>query len=191
MKYLTILWAFALVALHTSFIYAQAPGSKQFRKQFLALINKTRAVGCDCGNTHMPPAPPLVWNDDLEKAAKGHAKDMASKKYFNHISKDGRDAMARAEDAGYKHDGYQSFTVGENIAQGQMSIEQVTNGWFHSEGHCRNLMNPDFKEVGIWVTNQYWVQDFGGRVEFSPAMKQMIKNGKAHIIRSSARQEHH
>jgi uncharacterized protein YkwD len=188
MKYFIFLCGFVLM-LHTSNIYAQAPGTDKFKIKFLALINKTRAEGCSCGATHMPPAPPLVWNDELEKAAKGHAKDMASRKYFSHTGKDGRDAMARAEDAGYKHNGYQSFTVGENIAQGKMSIEQVTDGWFHSEGHCRNLMNPDFKEVGIWMTDTYWVQDFGGRVEFSPAMKQMIKNGRAHILKGSTLRE--
>jgi len=190
MKYLFLLCAF-IFSLHITNTYAQSPGSTKFKKQFLTLINKTRTVGCNCGSTRMPPAPPLVWNDDLEKAAKGHAKDMASKNYFSHISKDGRDAMARAENAGYKHDGYQSFTVGENIAQGQMDIAQVTDGWFHSEGHCRNLMNPDFKEVGVWMSDLYWVQDFGGRVEFSAAMKQLIKKGKAHIIRGTVREEHH
>ncbi len=187
MKYLIFLCGLFLT-LHISNTYAQSLGSDKFKKKFLELINRTRAVGCDCGSTHMPPAPPLVWNDDLEKAAKAHAKDMASEKYFSHISKNGHDAMNRAEDAGYKHDGYQSFTVGENIAQGQTSIEQVTDGWFHSEGHCRNLMNPDFKEVGIWVMNLYWVQDFGGRTEFSAAMKQMIKSGKAKIMHSSTRE---
>jgi uncharacterized protein YkwD len=35
--------------------------------------------------------------------------------------------------------------------------------WFKSEGHCHNLMNPAFKEVGIVQYNDYWVQDFGGR----------------------------
>lgn len=190
MKYFTFLCSLVLT-LHVSTIHAQSAGTDKFKKKFLALINKTRAAGCDCGGTYMPPAPPLLWNTDLEKAAKGHAKDMASKKYFSHTSKDGRDAMARAENAGYKHFGYQSFTVGENIAQGQMSIEQVMDGWLHSEGHCRNLMNPDFKEVGIWMIDTYWVQDFGGRIEFSPAMKALIKNGRAHIVQGSVREEHH
>ncbi|HWZ35110.1 MAG TPA: CAP domain-containing protein [Mucilaginibacter sp.] len=190
MKYFIFLCGFVLT-LHVSTTYAQAPGTNKFKIKFLALINKIRSVGCDCGATRMPPAPPLVWNDDLEKAAKGHAKDMASRKYFSHTDKDGRDAMERAVDAGYKHNGYQSFTVGENIAEGQMSIEQVTDGWFRSEGHCRNLMNPDFKEVGIWQAGTYWVQDFGGRVEFSPAMKHLIRNGKAHIVNRSMREEHY
>lgn len=190
MKYLFFLCASTLM-LNISNSYAQSSGSDKFKKQFLEQINRVRTVGCDCGRTHMPPAPPLVWNDDLEKAAKGHAKDMASKKYFSHTSKHGRSTMSRAENAGYKHDGYESYTVGENIAQGQMSIEQVIYGWFHSEGHCRNLMNPDFKEVGIWMTDLYWVQDFGGRTEFSPAMKQLIKNGKARLIQGSTREEHH
>ncbi|MCC8426244.1 CAP domain-containing protein [Mucilaginibacter sp. UR6-11] len=174
----------------TSVVFGQSPGSNKFKKEFLRVINRTRANGCICGTNYMPPAPPLMWNDKLEKAAKGHAQDMASRRYFSHVSKDGRDAMARAENAGYDHFGFKSFTVGENIAQGQPTIAEVMTGWINSEGHCRNLMNPDFKEVGIWVTDTYWVQDFGGREEFSAEMKQMIKSGKARIIQGSVHESH-
>jgi uncharacterized protein YkwD len=180
----------ALVLMLSSNVFSQSAGSNKFKKEFLKAINKTRQQGCNCGTNYMPPAPPLVWNDELEKAAKGHAKDMASQRYFSHVSKDGRDAMTRAENAGYGHIGYKSFTVGENIAQGQPTIDEVMTGWFHSEGHCKNLMNPDFKEVGIWVTDTYWVQDFGGREEFSAEMKRMIKSGKARIIQGSVRESH-
>lgn len=177
MKCLIFLCGFVLT-LRISNTYAQTSGTDKFKTTFLTLINKTRTAGCNCGTTHMPPAPPLEWNNDLEKAAESHAKDMDSKKYFSHNGKDGSDAMTRAENAGYKHNGYQSFTIGENIAEGDLSIEEVTDGWFRSESHCRNLMNPDFKEIGIWLAGVYWVQDFGGRIEFSPAMKHAIRNGK-------------
>jgi len=58
----------------------------------------------------------------------------------------------------------------------------VMQGWFHSPGHCKNLMNPAFKEIGIAENNTYWVQDFGGREEFSPEEQRMIKSGRYKLI---------
>ena len=120
-----------------------------FRHEFLEDINHLRQKGCTCGAIYMPPAPPLTWNDQLEKAAANHAQDMFDQNYFNHTSKDGRNMEDRIVAAGYVFKGYQSFTIGENIAQGQQSVAQVMQSWIKSEGHCKNLMNPAFKEVGI------------------------------------------
>jgi uncharacterized protein YkwD len=69
---------------------SQTDGNDQFKAEFLARINQVRQRGCNCGSTYMPPVQPLVWNDDLENAAKGHARDMAHKNYFSHESQDGR-----------------------------------------------------------------------------------------------------
>lgn len=155
---------------------------KDFKKEFLTRINEARHKGCNCGNVYMPPAPPLNWNDDLEKAAIGHAQDMYYKNYFSHTSKDGRTMSDRVIEAGYNFKGYKTFAVGENIAEGQMSIDEVMDGWLKSPGHCKNLMNPDFKEVGVAQFNQYWVQDFGGREPFSAYEQKMIKSGKYKLI---------
>ncbi|MET3980213.1 uncharacterized protein YkwD [Mucilaginibacter sp. UYP25] len=153
-----------------------------FKQEFLDLINKTRGKGCKCGSTYYPPAPPLVWNDDLEEAANGHAKDMAKQNYFSHESKDGRTMNTRIVTAGYIFKGWKSFAIGENIAFGQTSIPEVMAGWFKSEGHCKNLMNPGFKEVGVAEYNNYWVQDFGGREAFSEEQQKLIKSGKYRLI---------
>jgi len=184
MKYLILGLGFVFL---TQSVHSQTPGTNKFKKEFLKAINRTRQKGCNCGTMYMPPAPPLVWNNLLEKAARGHAQDMAQKQYFSHVSQDGRTTFMRVENAGYTRTGYKSFTVGENIAQGQPTIAVVMQGWLNSEGHCRNLMNPDFKEVGIWLYDTYWVQDFGGREEFSPEMKRMIKSGRVRIIQGDAR----
>lgn len=184
MKYLIFTLVFTLSAL-TTVNSRQTYSDQQFKQEFLDNINRTRAKGCKCGTTRIPPAPPLIWNEQLEKAAMGHAKDMANKDYFSHTSKDGRTSFDRIENTGYTHKGYRSFAVGENIAQGQESIAEVMAGWFKSEGHCRNLMNPDFKEVGVATYNAYWVQDFGGREAFSTEMQKMIKSGKVKIDRKS------
>ena len=163
--------------------YAQQTVSTPgFRREFLAYINNTRQKGCSCGITYMPAAPPLVWNDQLEIAAIGHAQDMARQNYFSHTSLDGRTMQDRIRMAGYIYNGFKSYAIGENIAEGQMTITEVMQGWFHSPGHCKNLMNPAFKEIGVAVFNNYWVQDFGGREAFSADVQKMIKSGKYKLI---------
>jgi uncharacterized protein YkwD len=169
----------------TLLICSEAYGqSQQFKSEFLARINQTRAKGCNCGDKYFPPAPALTWNDKLFDAATGHAKDMAKRNYFSHTSKDGRGMNDRIISAGYSFKGFKSFTIGENIAQGQQSIAEVMDGWFKSEGHCRNLMNPDFKEVGVAEYKTYWVQDFGGRTSFSAEQQKLIKSGKYKLIQN-------
>ncbi|MBC7915960.1 MAG: CAP domain-containing protein [Pyrinomonadaceae bacterium] len=91
---------------------------------------------------------------------------MARNKYFSHISKNGSKVKDRITAGGYTPDGFQSFTIGENIALGQRSIKEVMKGWLESEMHCKNLMNPAFKEVGVAMENYYWVQNFGARIPF-------------------------
>lgn len=150
----------------------------RFRQEFLRQINHIRAQGCNCGTTYMPPAGPLIWNSYLEQAAVGHAADMARQRYFSHTSKDGRSMEDRITLGGYVFNGYKSFTIGENIAWGQQTIDEVMNGWINSPGHCKNLMNPTFKEVGVAENSEYWVQDFGGRESWSPQEQQLIRSGR-------------
>ncbi len=137
-----------------------------FQKEFLKQLNKLRAEGCKCGDKYMPPAPPLSWNVQLQLAALGHAQDMARNKYFSHVSKSGTKIKDRITASGYTPNGFQSFTIGENIAFNQRSIKEVMKGWKESPSHCKNLMSPAFIEVGIAMQNYYWVQDFGGRIPF-------------------------
>ncbi|WCT10040.1 CAP domain-containing protein [Mucilaginibacter jinjuensis] len=160
-----------------------------FKQDFLSRINKVRAVGCSCGKKYYPPAAPLTWNNNLEIAAQGHAQDMNFHNYFNHTSKDGRNSEDRIVAAGYYFNGYRSFAVGENIAYGQQSIAEVSDGWFKSVGHCQNLMNPQFKEIGIARNGLYWVQDFGGRESFTPEEQKLIKQGNVRMIIKKERSE--
>ncbi len=163
-------------------VYPPQHNERQFKKEFLERINLARQKGCNCGNVYMPPAPPIIWNNQLEDAAQEHAQDMSNLSYFSHTSKDGRSMSDRAIAIGYDYKGYKNYTVGENIAQGQMTIAEVMDGWLKSPGHCRNLMNPAFKEIGVAEVNHYWVQDFGGRVPFSAEQERLIKSGRYKLI---------
>lgn len=57
--------------------------------------------------------------------------------------------------------------MGENIAAGYQSPEAVVQGWINSEGHRKNILNPNFKKIGVGYYNKpnsdmvnYWVQMF-------------------------------
>lgn len=162
--------------------FCQKSGSEEFKHAFIERINKVRATGCTCGITYMPPVPPLTWNNTLQKAAEGHAWDMSNNNYFSHTSRDGRSMEDRIVAAGYKFNGFKNFAVGENIAFGQMSIDEVMNGWLKSPGHCKNLMNSMFREIGVAEDHNYWVQDFGYREPFSAEQQRMIKSGRMHVV---------
>ena len=124
----------------------------------LQLVNDARKKGCNCGNTYYAPAPALTWNDLLEKAAFNHSKDMSQRKYFSHTGSDGSGSGERINAAGYAWKFY-----GENIAAGYPTEKEVISGWLSSPGHCANIMNKNYKEMGVAKVADYWTQDFGSR----------------------------
>src|ERR1700712_2073390 len=122
----------------------------------LKLVNDTRAAGCTCGTTVMPAVGPLKWNDILATSALSHSKDMNATGKLDHNSSDGTSFSARITAAGYIWS-----TVGENIAWGQTTEQEVFTDWLNSEGHCKNIMNASFKDFGAARSGTYWTQDFG------------------------------
>lgn len=129
----------------------------------LALTNDARSRARKCGAQSFDAAPPLKANALLERAAAVHAQDMAQHSYLEHQGRDGASAADRATRAGYRW-----RSVGENIASGQTSPEQVVQEWIGSPEHCANLMSPGFTEMGVAyaVDNNsasgiYWTEVFG------------------------------
>lgn len=126
----------------------------------LAKVNALREKGCSCNGKKMPPAPPLKWSETLEETAFNHARDMAKRAYFSHITPDGVDVGERVRNAGYNW-----AYVGENIAQGQKHFDQVLEDWIVSPVHCKLLMNPNFAETAVARFENKWVQHFGRKLE--------------------------
>lgn len=122
----------------------------------LYLVNEVRTKGCNCGGTNMPAVQPLTWNVLLELAAANHSKDMQDKKYFNHTSPGGSTPQSRITAAGYSYS-----WMGENIASGPKTELEVIKGWLGSTDHCKNMMNANFKEMGVARAGNYWTQVFG------------------------------
>lgn len=57
------------------------------------------------------------------------------------------------------------FSLGENLAKGQLSVKQVMADWMESPNHRKNILRPEFEEIGIGLFGDVWVQNFG-RLKF-------------------------
>ena len=136
----------------------QAEGQK-----VLELLNSARTQPRQCGNRTFAPTTPLAWNTTLATAAEIHSRDMANNNYFDHKGRDGSTPGDRVELAGYN-----AQQVGENIAAGQDTTRKLVDGWLASPGHCANVMNPEFRELGAAYAVDpksdagiYWTALFG------------------------------
>ncbi|MCA9707839.1 MAG: DUF4215 domain-containing protein [Myxococcales bacterium] len=140
------------------------PAWTAWELQVLSLVNDARSTPTDCGSEgSFGAAPPLSYNGSLTCAARNHSMDMGDNGFFSHTNLMGEGPAARL-----MHAGYGWSTWGENIGAGYASPAAAVNGWLASDGHCANLMNPAFTELGVGYYNapgsmwtHYWTQNFG------------------------------
>ncbi|MFI9647965.1 CAP domain-containing protein [Streptomyces sp. NPDC052040] len=116
----------------------------------LALVNQERAkVGCSA----------VSASGELTTLAQAFSDDMAARNFFDHTDPSGRDPWDRAASLGITDLG------GENIARGQATAQDVMEAWMNSPGHRANILNCDFKTLGVGVHQgsggPWWTQDFG------------------------------
>lgn len=103
---------------------------------------------------------PLVYSKSLEAAATAQVNDLWQRGFFAHENPDGNGPGERAILAGFCH-----RYVGENIAAGQTSIPSVMTAWKNSPGHNANMLEPEYKYVGVSFSvdgngRLYWAQEF-------------------------------
>ena len=142
--------------------YVTRDSHAKVRARVVDLVNEARRHRRRCGSEQFPAAAPLSVSQKLDEAAAAHARDMAKRKFFEHRGSNGsqpRDRVRRA--------GYDSRLTGENIALGPESAEEVVAGWLASPGHCANIMDARFQQIGVGLSvgrkrgQIYWVQNFG------------------------------
>ena len=103
---------------------------------------------------------PFVHNATVEKYAVAKSQDMAINNYFDHNSptngyfydvwkRDGFKYSAGAENIYYMSDG-RGFSNQDINALAQ----KIVTGWMNSEGHRKNILNPNLKELGVGVAEQ-------------------------------------
>lgn len=109
----------------------------------------------------------LTLNSQLSEAARLKARDMIAQDYFAHVSPEGVTPWFWMEKAGYDYK-----YAGENLAMDFISAESQHNAWMESKTHRQNILNPNYREIGIAVESGVLggrqtiiaVQMFGGKV---------------------------
>lgn len=116
----------------------------------LTLVNQERSsAGCEA----------VTADAELAELAAGFSEDMADRGFFSHTSPDGKSPWDRAGDMDITDLG------GENIARGQTDARSVMDTWMDSPGHRANILNCDYRSMGVGAHfaegGPWWTQDFG------------------------------
>jgi uncharacterized protein YkwD len=104
--------------------------------------------------------PGLKMDAQLQAAARDHSRDMFVRAYFSHATPEHRTPFDRMRAQGARY-----VTAGENIAYSP-DVEQAHASLMDSPEHRANILNPDFKRVGIGVfrglggQQEMFTQDF-------------------------------
>jgi uncharacterized protein YkwD len=164
-----------------------APGSARIertRATILCLLNEERA---------RHGLRPLERNAILEAASQRHSEDMARRHFFAHRTPDGMTPGERISAAGYPVcDCY----VGENLYWGagrNAPPAKAMEGWMDSPGHRKNVLSPEFTEVGVGVVydSPFWVgkrqaaiytTDFGGPLEPEARRARSARDARVDLV---------
>jgi uncharacterized protein YkwD len=121
--------------------------------EVIRLVNVERGEA-GCGS--------VTLDTRLRTAIRLHVQELGTHGdlYISHVSDDGRDFVARSKEQGYNDPG------GENVARGQGDAASVMTSWMNSEGHRANILNCDFKAIGVGAVKGVdgtivWGQLFG------------------------------
>ncbi|HEK4968211.1 TPA: sporulation protein [Clostridioides difficile] len=124
-----------------------------YQKEVVDLVNIERAkAGLN----------PLTLDSSISNVATKKSQDMIDNNYFSHNSPTYGSPFDMLKKFGISYK-----TAGENIAIGQKTPKEVVNAWMNSEGHRKNIMNPNFSKIGVGVAQKsggsiYWTQIFVG-----------------------------
>lgn len=126
-------------------------GIEDYQKIILKEVNIERE------KNHLKP---LKIDSRLNKIAVIKAKDMAKDKKMSHTSK-----KFGATFNLIKKENIHFTKAAENIASGHKTPEFVTERWLKSKGHRKNILERDYRFIGIGKATDnngkiYWVQIF-------------------------------
>jgi len=96
---------------------------------------------------------PLTVDSNLNTAATNKSYDMLSKNYFEHFAF-GMTPWDFIDKSGYKY-----LYAGENLAMDFDTAEGTVNGWMNSPKHRENILNPDYEDMGIGVSEGSYVEN--------------------------------
>ncbi|MDE2311921.1 MAG: hypothetical protein KGJ93_02405 [Patescibacteria group bacterium] len=117
---------------------APAFSSAITEQNIIALTNESRS------QYHLAA---LQENASLDKAAQAKADDMLAKGYFAHTTPDGKTPWDFIVATGYNY-----LMAGENLAVNFTEAENVETAWMNSPGHKANILNKNFEQIGIGIS---------------------------------------
>jgi uncharacterized protein YkwD len=91
---------------------------------------------------------PLNYNGQLAAAAAAKAQDMFTVNYWAHNSPLGKTPWSFITGAGYKY-----VYAGENLARDFNDAGSVVGAWMNSPSHRENILDSNFKEIGVAVAD--------------------------------------
>jgi uncharacterized protein YkwD len=103
--------------------------------------------------------PPLTPAPLLCQAAREHAANMARQGKLAHAL-DGKDQFQRIKGAGYRY-----RYAAENVARGEVEMEEIVQGWMASQGHREAILSDKYTETGVGIARDgkdviYYAQEF-------------------------------
>ena len=141
--------------------HAVSASESVMRAAVLCLVNQQRAAH---------GLPPLRASAQLNHSAQAWSDEMVASGRFIH----GANFARRIGDAGFDW-----AAVGENIATGFSTPSAVVRAWMADVGHCQNILDPSYRELGIGINRRpvagaargpaTWTEDFGLGMFQSPA----------------------
>jgi uncharacterized protein YkwD len=108
---------------------------------------------------------PLAPDRRLARAARAHASDMVRRRYFSHVSPDGRGLVDRVRRTGWLS-GRPLWFVGEDLAWGigrPGTPAGIVRAWMHSPSHRRIILSSAYRRVGIGAARGTPVEPSRGR----------------------------
>lgn len=87
----------------------------------------------------------LTENTKLDSAALNKSNHMLKNNYFDHYG------FGLTPWNFIKAENYNYSIAGENLALGFNTSEGVVSAWMKSDKHRENILNPDFKDIGVGV----------------------------------------
>lgn len=88
---------------------------------------------------------PVATDARLDAAAQAYAEEMRDRGFYQHVSPEGARPFDRAAAAGWTG----SPEVGENIAKGLFTPDQMVDRWMNSSGHRKNILRPEARVTGL------------------------------------------
>lgn len=129
----------------------------------------------------------LAIDSELSQVANDKLNDMISNQYFAHTSPDGITPWYWFEKNKYDYK-----YAGENLAISFLTAEAEHKAWMDSPTHRKNIMNPEYQEIGIAVgvgeidgqMSIIAVQEFGAKIGMENATRNFSTGKNSNLIKN-------